>query len=41
MKKRANFSADVKTWLDFATYDLKTAKWNFKGKICRRKFFYG
>lgn len=33
MKKRINFSADVKTWLEFAAYDLKTAKWNSKGKI--------
>lgn len=31
--KNNNFSVDVKTWLDFAEYDLKTAKWNFKGKI--------
>lgn len=31
--KKHNFSADIKTWLDFAEYDLKSAKWTFKGKI--------
>ncbi|MBL7159203.1 HEPN domain-containing protein [Candidatus Microgenomates bacterium] len=33
MKKSNDFSADVNTWLDFANYDLKTAKWNLEGKI--------
>lgn len=33
MKKVADFSTDAVTWLDFATYDLKTAKWNLEGKI--------
>lgn len=33
MKKRADFSNDVTAWLEFADYDLKTAKWNFEGKI--------
>lgn len=33
MKKVLDFSNDVKTWLEFADYDLKTAKWNFDGKI--------
>lgn len=28
-----NFSDDTKSWLDFAEYDLKTAKWEFEGKI--------
>lgn len=31
--KNHNFSADIKTWLDFAEYDLKSAKWTFEGKI--------
>ena len=33
MKKPINFSKDVILWLDFAYYDLKTAKWELKGKI--------
>ncbi|MBU1085636.1 HEPN domain-containing protein [Patescibacteria group bacterium] len=33
MKKRSDFSADVNSWLEFADYDLKTAKWDLKGKI--------
>ena len=33
MKKQADFSTDAVTWFDFANYDLKTAKWNLKGKI--------
>lgn len=33
MKKRTDFSSDAATWLDFANYDLKTARWNFEGKI--------
>ena len=28
-----NFASDVKTWLEFADYDLKTARWEAKGKI--------
>ena len=33
MKKALDFSADVNTWLEFADYDLKTAKWDLEGKI--------
>lgn len=33
MKKGINHSLDVHTWLEFANYDLKTAKWNLQGKI--------
>lgn len=33
MKKSTDFSADSATWLDLSTYDLKTAKWDLKGKI--------
>lgn len=33
MKRYNDFSADVKTWLDFADYDLKTAIWELEGKI--------
>ena len=33
MKKKADFSKDAVVWLDFASYDLKTAKWEFEGKI--------
>lgn len=34
MKKKSNlYAADVQSWLDFANYDLKTAKWNLTGKI--------
>lgn len=31
--KKNNFFKDVQVWLDFATYDLKSAKWQYKGKI--------
>lgn len=31
--KKNDFSSDVKTWLEFALYDLKSAKWQFEGKI--------
>lgn len=30
MKKRSDFAADVSSWLEFADYDFKTAKWNLK-----------
>jgi len=33
MKKNLDYSADVKTWLEFAAYDLKSAIWQSKGKI--------
>lgn len=33
MRKKTDFSSDVATWLEFADYDLKTAKWNLEGKI--------
>ena len=33
MKKHSDFSADVSSWLEFADYDFKTAKWDLKGKI--------
>lgn len=33
MKKRSDFSADVSSWLEFAEYDFKTAKWDLQGKI--------
>lgn len=33
MKKNTDFSADAAIWLDFSIYDLKTAKWDLKGKI--------
>ena len=33
MRKKTDFSTDVNTWLDFADYDFKTAKWNLEGKI--------
>lgn len=33
MRKKSDFSADATTWFDFAAYDLKTAKWEFEGKI--------
>jgi len=33
MKKHSDFSADVSSWLEFANYDLKTAKWDLRGKI--------
>ncbi|KKR34097.1 MAG: HEPN domain protein [Candidatus Gottesmanbacteria bacterium GW2011_GWC2_39_8] len=33
MKRKADFAVDAKSWLSFAEYDLKTAKWNFEGKI--------
>ena len=31
--KNSDFSSDAKSWLEFADYDLKSAKWQFKGKI--------
>lgn len=31
--KKNNFLKDVQVWLDFAAYDLKSAKWQYKGKI--------
>jgi len=31
--KKIDFSADVKTWLEFVAYDLKSARWQMKGKI--------
>ena len=31
--KKDNFTSDVKTWLAFAEYDLKSAKWQREGKI--------
>ncbi len=31
--KKINFTSDVKTWLAFAEYDLKSAKWQQEGKI--------
>lgn len=31
--KKNNFLKDVRSWLDFAAYDLKSAKWQYKGKI--------
>lgn len=33
MKQKTDFSKDVSVWLEFAEYDLKTAKWNYEGKI--------
>lgn len=33
MKQKTNFSKDVNIWLEFAEYDLKTAKWNYEGEI--------
>jgi len=33
MRKNNDFSEDVKNWLEFAKYDLKSAKWQMKGKI--------
>lgn len=33
MKKKTDFSSDAAAWIDFANYDLKTAKWNFEGQI--------
>ena len=33
MKKQTDFSSDAATWMDFASYDLKTAKWDLKGEI--------
>lgn len=32
-KRKTDFSADIATWLEFASYDLKTAQWEIKGKI--------
>lgn len=31
--KNDNFTSDVTTWLEFAEYDLKSAKWQLEGKI--------
>lgn len=31
--KKNDFSADVTAWLEFAVYDLKSAKWQLKGRI--------
>ena len=31
--KNDNFTSDVKTWLEFAEYDLKSAKWQLEGNI--------
>lgn len=31
--KKNNFTADVDTWLEFAEYDLKSARWQLEGKI--------
>ena len=31
--KKINFASDVTTWLAFAEYDLKSAKWQQEGKI--------
>ena len=31
--KKNDFSADIITWLEFADYDLKSAKWQLKGEI--------
>lgn len=31
--KKNNFAEDADAWLDFALYDLKTAKWEYEGKI--------
>lgn len=34
MKKSPNdYLADVQIWLEFAQYDLKTAKWNLEGDL--------
>jgi len=33
MKKKTDFSVDANVWLDFALYDLKTARWEIKGEI--------
>jgi HEPN domain-containing protein len=33
MRKRSDFSADAAAWIKFASYDLKTARWELKGKI--------
>lgn len=33
MKKKSNFTVDAQTWFSFAKYDLKSAKWQIKGKI--------
>lgn len=32
-KSRDDYSADVQIWLEFAEYDLKTAKWNLEGNL--------
>lgn len=31
--KKGDFKYDVKIWLEFAEYDLKSAKWQLEGKI--------
>ena len=31
--EKDNFTSDVKTWLAFAEYDLKSAKWQLEGKF--------
>jgi len=31
--KNSDFSSDVQSWLEFAVYDLKSAKWQLKGEI--------
>lgn len=33
MKKQSDFCFDIAAWLEFAEYDLKTAKWELEGKI--------
>lgn len=32
-KSRNDYLADVQTWLEFAEYDLKTAKWSLEGNL--------
>lgn len=31
--KKSDFKNDVKIWIEFAEYDLKSAKWQIEGKI--------
>ena len=33
MRKSKSYEADAQTWLEFAQYDLKAARWNLQGKI--------
>ena len=33
MKSNLNFTSDAKSWLEFADYDLKTARWEVEGEI--------